>query len=94
MLDRIIERFLEDEGLTEGLTDEDARELLSWLVGLVEEMEHPEGAYVAQLHRIGRQLARISRRYGVPIEELIDLVELAWEEPGEDPSGGARPMRA
>lgn len=96
MLERLTEQFLEDEALTEGLSDEEAGTLLGWLIGVAEDLEaqSQESAQglVGQLKRLGRQITRISRRYAVPVDELIDLVELAWEEPGEDPP--ARPMQA
>ncbi|RDI95687.1 hypothetical protein DV704_05265 [Meiothermus sp. QL-1] len=93
MLERLTEQFLEDEALTEGLSDEEAGELLGWLIGVVEDLEASEEAserLVAQMRRLGREMARIARRYRVPVEELIELVELAWE--GEDPA--AHPMQA
>lgn len=96
MLERLTEQFLEDEALTDGLSDEDASELVGWLIGIVEDLEAESGEtseqYVGQLKRLGHELARVARRYGVPIEELIDLVELAWEEPGHEHS--PKPMQA
>jgi len=47
---------------------------------------------VAHLRRLGHEITHISRSYGVPVEELIDLIELAWREPGEELS--QKPMRA
>jgi hypothetical protein len=96
MVQRLTEQLLEDEALTDGLSDEDASELVGWLIGIVEDLEAefiemPE-QYVGQLKRLGHELARIARRYSVPIEELIDLIELAWEEPGEGQS--PKPMQA
>lgn len=98
MVNRIAERLLEDEGLTEGLSDEQAQELLSWLMEIAQDLAaqqtgeaslsrdpaEPPGP-MAQLQRLGREMARLSRNFNVPIEELIDLVELAWEDP-EAPS--------
>jgi len=96
MLEHLTELFLEDEGLTDGLSDEDASELLGWLVGVAEDLEADSGEmpqrYVSQLKRLGHEIARMSRRYSIPIHELIDLVELVWEEPGEGSS--PRPMQA
>ncbi|GIW23918.1 hypothetical protein [Meiothermus sp.] len=96
MVERLTEQLLEDEALTEGLTDEDASELLGWLIGIVEDLEaessEPPDRYVNQIKRLGHEIARVARRYKVPIEELIDLVELAWEEPGEGSS--PKPMQA
>ncbi|RMH58310.1 MAG: hypothetical protein D6684_01160 [Deinococcus-Thermus bacterium] len=96
MLERLTEQFLEDEALTEGLSDEEAGVLLGWLIGVLEDLEaHAQASaegLVGQLKRLGRQITRLSRCYGVPVDELIDLVELAWEEPGDEPS--ARPMQA
>jgi len=96
MLERLTEQFLEDEALTDGLTDQDASELLGWLIGIAEDLEpeldeSPEQV-VGLLKRLGHELARIARRYQVPVEELIDLVEIAWEEPGREPS--PKPMQA
>ncbi len=95
MVERLAEQFLEDEALTDGLSDEDASELVGWLIGIVEDLEAesremPE-KYVSQLKRLGHELARVARRYGVPIEVLIDLIEMAWEEPGEE---SPKPMQA
>ncbi len=96
MLERLTELLLEDEALTDGLSDEDASELLGWLIGIVEDLEAEPGEvsqqYVSQLKRLGHEITCISRRYGVPVEELIDLIELAWEEPGEESS--PKPMQA
>ncbi len=96
MLERLTEQFLEDEALTDGLSDEDASELVGWLIGIVEDLEAESSEmpeqYVGQLKRLGHELARIARRYSVPIEELIDLVEVAWEEPGQEQS--PKPMQA
>lgn len=71
------EYFLTDEALTEGLTDEEARELLSWLLDLAEETDE---AHLPHLKQLGQEVARLSRDYGVPVDELIALVELAWGE--------------
>ncbi len=87
------EAILEDETITEGLPDREAGELLAWLVGLADEMDEEDQAYIQHLRRLGRQLARISSRWGVPVTDLIDLVEIAWEDPGE-PARAPRPMRA
>jgi hypothetical protein len=84
MPDSIAERFLEDEGLSEGLTDQQAHELVDWLISIAEDLDEP--AYVSQLQRIGREIAKISRDYGIPVETLIDLVELAWEDPDAPPN--------
>lgn len=105
MVNRIAEKLLEDEGLTEGLSDEQAQELLSWLMEIAEELAAQQsseaslsrdsseaGGPMAQLHRLGREMARLSRSFNVPIEELIDLVELAWEDPEAQPTPPA--MRA
>jgi hypothetical protein len=98
MLERLTEQFLEDETLTAGLSDEDASELVGWLIGIAEDLEEQASAeggfegYLAQLKRLGGQVARLSRKYRIPVEELVDLIELAWEEPGEQ--GGPRPMQA
>lgn len=105
MVNRIAEKLLEDEGLTEGLSDEQAQELLSWLMEIAEELAAQQsseaslsrdsseaGGPIAQLHRLGREMARLSRSFNVPIEELIDLVELAWEDPEAPPTPPA--MRA
>ena len=88
------EVFFEDETLTEGLTDDEARDLLAWLVGLADEMEGEDLAYIEQLKRLGRHLARLSARWGVPVGDLIDLVEIAWEDPDQPQGRPPRPMRA
>ncbi|MCX8088307.1 MAG: hypothetical protein ACK40N_11775 [Meiothermus ruber] len=96
MLEQLTELLLEDEALTDGLSDEEASELLGWLIGIAESLEAESGempqAYISQLKQFGREIARISSRYKVPVQELIDLVELAWEEPNETSS--PKPMRA
>ncbi|MFX9984467.1 hypothetical protein ABTP60_18805, partial [Acinetobacter baumannii] len=69
--------FLEDEALTDGLTDEEAETLLSWLLDLAREATPQE---LAHLRRLGHEITRLSRDYGLPVEELIGLVELAWGE--------------
>lgn len=96
MLEQLTELLLEDEALTDGLSDEDAGELLGWLIGVAENLEAESGeipqAYISQLKQFGRAIARISRRYRVPVQELIDLVELAWEEPHE--TSAPKPMQA
>lgn len=96
MLERLTELLLEDEAITDGLTDEDASELLGWLIGVAENLEAESGevpqAYISQLKQFGREIARLSSRYKIPVQELIDLVELAWEEPGETLS--SKPMQA
>lgn len=74
--------FLEDEALTDGLTDEEAETLLSWLLDLAREASPKE---LAHLRRLGHEITRLSRDYGLPVEELIGLVELAWGE-AEAPS--------
>ncbi|PZA05678.1 MULTISPECIES: hypothetical protein [unclassified Meiothermus] len=104
MVSRIAERLLEDEGLTEGLSDEQAQELLSWLIEIAEDLAQQNDeanplhdadeirASMTQLQRLGREMARLSRSFNIPIEELIDLVELAWEDPEAPPAPPA--MRA
>jgi len=78
MLERLIEELLGDESLTRGLSESEAQELLSWLIGLLEEdTDEREGRLIRQL---GRKLARLAQRHRVPVEELIELVELAWGE--------------
>ncbi|TBH17573.1 hypothetical protein [Thermus thermamylovorans] len=67
--------FLEDEALTEGLTDEEAEVLLSWLLDLAGEASP---ARLSHLRRLGHEITRLSREYGLPVEELISLVELSW----------------
>ncbi|MEN2981727.1 MAG: hypothetical protein ABDH20_03825 [Thermus sp.] len=69
--------LLEDEALTEGLTDEEAEVLLSWLLDLAREAGP---AQLSHLRRLGHEITRLSRDYGVPVEEAIGLVELAWGE--------------
>jgi len=88
------EAFFEDETLTEGLTEDEARELLAWLLGLADEMEDEDPSYIQQLKRLGRHLARLSARWGVPVNDLIDLVEIAWEDPDQPRGRQPRPMRA
>jgi len=88
------EEILEDETITENLPDDEAGILLGWLLNLAEEIEGEDRAYLDQLKRLGRQLARISSIWGVPVSDLIDLVEAAWEEPGENATRHQRPMRA
>ena len=88
------EEILEDETITEGLPDDEAGILLGWLISMVEEIEEGDPAYLEQLKRLGRHLARISSIWGVPVNNLIELVELAWEDPGEPSSRQPRPMRA
>ncbi|AWR86966.1 hypothetical protein [Meiothermus taiwanensis] len=96
MLERLTELLLEDEALTDGLSDEEASELVGWLIGVVEDLEDESGEvpqrYIAQLKRLGHEIARIARRYRVPVPELIDLVEQVWEEPSEEPA--SKPMQA
>lgn len=91
MLDRLTEQLLEDEALTDGLSDEDASELLGWLVGIAEELES-NTVYLPQLKRLGHEVARLARKYRVPVDDLIELIEIAWEEPGQE--GGTKPMQA
>jgi hypothetical protein len=67
--------LLEDEALTEGLTDEEAQVLLSWLLDLAKDADP---AQLAHLRRLGHEITRLSRDHGVPVEEVIGLVELAW----------------
>lgn len=90
MLDRLTEQLLEDEALTDGLSDEDASELLGWLVGIAEELEST--VYLPQLKRLGHEVARLARKYRIPVDDLIELIEIAWEEPGQE--GGTKPMQA
>jgi hypothetical protein len=96
MVERLTEQFLEDEALTDGLSDEEASELVGWLIGIVEDLEAERSQvpeqYLGQLKRLGRELARIARRYKVPMDELIDLIEAAWEEPDQEPF--PKPMQA
>lgn len=103
MLERLTEQFLEDEALTAGLSDEDASELVGWLIGIAEDLQAQSAGdslsdprlgerYLAQLKRLGGEIARLSRKHRIPVEELVDLIELAWEEPGQE--GGTRPMQA
>lgn len=96
MFEQLTELLLEDEALTDGLSDEDAGELLVWLIGVAENLEAESGeipqAHISQLKQFGREIARISRRYRVPVQELIDLVELAWEELHE--TSAPKPMQA
>ncbi len=90
-LERLIDEILEDEALTQGLSESEAQELLTWLVGLLEEGEdEQDGAHVRAL---GKRIAKLAARYRVPVEELIELVELAW---GELPQGESedRPLLA
>ena len=76
------ELFWEDEGLTEGLTDEEAQFLLGWLMDVAEDLDP---AHLAHLRRLGREITRLARDYGVPVGELVQLVELAWSDP--EPEG-------
>ncbi len=96
MVERLTEQLLEDEALTDGLSDEEAGELIGWLIGVLEDLEADSAGatekYVGHLRQLGHEMARIARRYAVPIEELIELVETAWEEPGE--ASVPRPMQA
>ncbi len=77
MLENPAELFLEDEALTDGLTDEEAKTLLGWLLEMAEEAGP---AHLYHLRRLGREMTRIARDYGVPVEELIGLIELAWSD--------------
>ncbi|MBF6593517.1 MAG: hypothetical protein IVW51_03590 [Thermaceae bacterium] len=100
MLERLTEQFLEDEVLIAGLSDEDASELVGWLIGIAEDLETQsepseprlQERYLAQLKRLGYQVAGLNRKYHIPVEELVDLIELAWEEP--DQEQGTRPIQA
>jgi len=93
MLDRITEQLLEDEALTDGLTDEDASELLGWLVGIAEDIEKEgDPVYMKQLKRLGHEVAQLARKYKVPVDDLIELIEIAWEDPSQN--GGTKPMQA
>lgn len=76
------ELFWEDEGLTEGLTDEEAQFLLGWLMDVAEDLDP---AHLAHLRCLGREITRLARDYGVPVGELVQLVELAWSDP--EPEG-------
>lgn len=69
--------LLEDEALTAGLSDEEAQALLGWLLEMAQEAGP---AQLAHLRRLGHEITRLSRDYGVPVEDLIALVELAWGE--------------
>jgi len=77
-LEKLIDQLLDDESLTQGLSEGEAQELLSWLIALLEESEsEAEGA---QVRALGKRIAALAARYRVPVEELIELVELAWDE--------------
>ena len=76
------ELFWEDEGLTEGLTDEEAQFLLGWLMDVAEDLDP---AHLAHLRRLGREITRLARDYGGPVGALVQLVELAWSDP--EPEG-------
>jgi len=76
-LDRLIEQLLEDESLTHGLPESEAQELVSWLIGLLEESE---GQEAREIQALGRRIARIAASFGVPVLDLIELVEAAWGE--------------
>ncbi len=90
-LERLIDQLLEDEALTRGLPEAEAQELLTWLIALLEESEdEPEGAHVRAL---GKRVAKLAARHRVPVEELIELVELAWGDLPE-PEGEDRPLSA
>lgn len=82
---RVVEQIIEDEALTEGLSDQEAQELVGWMLGLAEELQDSPG-HLQLLQRLGREVARLGRIYQVPVEELIELVELAWEDQPEPPS--------
>ena len=88
MLERFAEQFIEDESLTAGLSDEDASELVGWLMGIAEELEEQQNPlrqqYLGQLKRLGQEVSRMAREHKIPVEALIDLVELAWEEPQDN----------
>lgn len=96
VIDRLAQQIIEDDALTEGLSEEDASELVSWLIDIAEDFSGEPGVlrerYMGQLKRLGREVARLSRKHHIPVESLIDLIELAWEEP----EGGSdnRPMQA
>lgn len=96
MINRLAEQIIEDEALTDGLSDEDASELVSWLLDIAEDFSAETGVlrerYIIQLKRLGREVARLSRKHRIPVEALIDLVELAWEEP--DGGNETKPMLA
>ncbi len=77
-----LESLWEDEALTEGLDDGEAQTLLTWLRDLLQDADPEE---VPHIRRIGHRVARLAREYGVPVEEGIALVELAWG--GEEPRG-------
>ncbi len=78
MLESLIEALLEDESLTRGLPESEAQELINWLIGLLEEEYDDRGA--AFVRELGKRIARLAQRHRVPVEALIDLVELAWED--------------
>ncbi len=86
-LERLIDRLLKDEALTQGLPESEAQELLSWLIALLEESENEQDG--ALVETLGKRIAQIAARFGVPVEDLIELVELSWGElpapPSEDP---------
>ncbi len=90
-LERLIDELLEDETLTQELSEADAQELLSWLIALLEEgADERDGVHVREL---GKRIARISVRYQLPVEELIELIELAWGDLPQDEDGD-RPLFA
>ena len=75
----VMEQIIEDERLTEGLGEDDAQELVGWMLGMAEELEEAP-QHLQLLFRLGYSIAAMVRRYGIPSEDLIDLVELAWED--------------
>ncbi len=77
-LERLIDQLLEDEALTRGLPEREAQELLSWLIALLEESEDERDG--VQVRALGKRIARLATRFGVPVEELIELVEVSWGE--------------
>jgi len=85
-LEKLIDQLLEDETITRGLSESEAQELVSWLIALLEESEsEAEGA---QVRALGKRIAQLATRFRVPVDELIELVELAWGDlevaPSED----------
>ena len=90
----LAEMLLEDETITEGLPDNEAGILLGWLLSLVDEIEGEDLIYLEQLKQLGRRIARISGIWGVPVNNLIELIEIAWEEPGTDSERQLRPVKA
>ncbi len=78
MLENLIEELLEDEALTQGLSESDAQELLTWLISLLEEDETERGGHYVRV--LGKQVAKLAKSHNLPVHELIELVELAWQD--------------